>query len=110
MEIHDREEGPWTIISISGEIDFHYSGDIRDRILAALSEGRHTLVDLSNTTYINSSGIASLIEGLQHARKAGLKFALAGLGPTVRETLRLARLDQIFTTYDDTEQALQSNP
>jgi len=65
--------GRWLVV-LSGEVDLSTSPRARKAILDCLASRRPVLVDLSGVTYIDSSGIASLVEGYQNARSAGLKF------------------------------------
>lgn len=95
------------IVTVHGEVDLSWSGDIRENILAALDGGRGVLVELGDVTYIDSSGIAALVEGYQTARAEGLKFGLIGLSDAVRAVLELARLDQVFPIYADLEAAMR---
>jgi len=94
----DRKEG-YSVVRLAGEIDLQRSPDARRCILGSLNEGRSTLVDLSAVEYIDSSGVASLVEGYQLAREQALKFALIGVSTTAMSVLQLARLDQVFPIY-----------
>ena len=58
------------------------------------------LVDLSQVEYIDSSGVASLVEGYQTAKKQSLKFGLVGVSDAAMSVLKLARLDKVFPIYD----------
>ena len=68
MQSTIREQGSYTIITLSGEIDFHSSPQVRKDMLKSLDQDRNLLVDLSEVSYIDSSTIASLVESLQHAK------------------------------------------
>ena len=88
------------IVVLSGEIDMDSSRIARKAILASI-EGRHdTLVDMSAVTYIDSSGIATLVEGFQLAKEKVLEFALVGVSPFVMSVLELTRLDKVFKIYN----------
>jgi anti-anti-sigma factor len=63
------EQSGRTIVALKGEIDMEEAPKVRRTLLGSLKQKRDMLVDLSEVTYIDSSGIASLIEGLQVARK-----------------------------------------
>ena len=106
MKFETRKEGDFTIVSPSGEIDFHYSPQLREQVLAGLDDGQHVVVDLSDVTYIDSSGIASLVEGLQHAKGKGLEFSLAGVMDGVMQVLKLTRLDNVFTIHQSVADAV----
>jgi anti-sigma B factor antagonist len=99
-----------TILDISGDIDLANSPAMRKVLLGEIKD-KHTpkvLLNLKNVRYIDSSGIASLVEGLKAARDAGARLILYGLSPSVREVLELSRLQKIFEIYDTEEQALAS--
>ena len=68
------------------------------------------IVDLSRVTYIDSSGLAALIEGMQNTEEYGGKFALAGLQETIRTIFEIARLDQVFQIFPDVDTALAAAP
>jgi len=58
------------------------------------------------TQMVDSSGVASLIEGLKASRDMGCRFILIGLSTSAREVLQLSRLIKVFEIYDNEEQAL----
>ena len=64
------------------------------------------VVDLSKVTYIDSSGLAVLIEAMQNVGSYGGQFALSGLQEGVRPIFEIARLDQVFRIFPDTASAL----
>ena len=109
MESQTRKEGSYTILTLSGEIDFHVSPKVREDVLTGLDEGQNLLVDLSGVSYIDSSGIASLVEGFQHAKGKQLLFALLGVTDGVMSVLKLTRLDKVFPMYDSFEAATAPN-
>jgi anti-sigma B factor antagonist len=90
-----------TVVALEGEIDLEQAGAVRRALLDALKKGRNVLVDLSNVTYIDSSGIASLVEGLQVARRQRGELALVAVNQRVRRVLELARLDKVFQIHAD---------
>jgi len=96
MECSTRQEGKFMIVTLAGEVDLHYSPEARKQILAQLNNNYHVLVDLSGVEYIDSSGIASLVEGFQLARSKQLEFGLVGVSEAARQVLELARLDKVF--------------
>lgn len=96
MECTIQQEGGFTIVVLSGEVDLHYSPEARKHILQHLRDKQHVLVDLSGVNYIDSSGIASLVEGFQLARSSQLQFGLIGVSDAALQVLQLARLDKVF--------------
>jgi anti-sigma B factor antagonist len=100
MEYQIHIAKPFTVIALTGEVDLKFSPKAREQILKHLSRKDHVLVDLSGVSYIDSSGVASLVEGLQYAKSNNLQFGIVGASPTALKVLKLAKLDQVFTIYD----------
>lgn len=94
-----RSENDIDILELSGEIDLQHSPTLREKILASLKKKRALLIDLGKVSYIDSSGIASLVEGLQTARKAQLPYGLMHVSKAASQVLSLTRLDQVFAMY-----------
>ena len=91
------------LLKLAGEVDLHYSPKVREQILASLKAGRPLLIDLSGVSYIDSSGIASLVEGFQTAKTAKLAYGLLNISTTAMQVLTLTRLDKIFALYDSVD-------
>ena len=106
MESNRSTEGAYDVVAYSGEIDFHYSAAVRKDIIQSLDQGQHVLVDLSAVSYIDSSGIASLVQGLQHARNRDLKLDLIGVKDSVLKVLKLTRMDEVFTLHESVAAAM----
>jgi len=85
------------IVYATGEIDLSNSQGLRKTILAALKTYQKVLVDLSGVNYIDSSGIASLVEGLQFSKSNKKEFVLTKPSKQVKAIMELARLDKVFT-------------
>ncbi len=85
------------VVFVNGEIDLSNSQELRKTILAALKTNEKVSVDLSQVNYIDSSGIASLVEGLQFSKSNKKTFILTKPSPQVTAIMELARLDQVFT-------------
>jgi anti-sigma B factor antagonist len=101
-----RAHSPY-ILPLQGEIDLHVSPGIV-LSLAGMTAKRpaHIVVDLSGVTYVDSSGLAALIQGMQNVVEYGGKFALAGLQEDVRPIFEIAKLDQVFEIFPDVDSAL----
>jgi anti-sigma B factor antagonist len=98
------------VLSLEGEIDLHVTPRIAASLQAMTQDKPpRIVVDLSRVTYIDSSGLAVLIEGMQNVEDYGGKFALAGLQETVKSIFETARLDQVFLIYPHVDAALAAN-
>ncbi len=60
-------------------------------------------IDLSDVTWIDSSGLAILVEVYKFARKIGREVRLINVSPTVRKRICLAHLEGVFALRDDNE-------
>lgn len=110
MQILARYVNKTTIFDISGDIDLANSPAVRKALLREVRENRtpRVVMNLTKVRYIDSSGVASLVEGLKASRDLGLRFIMFGLSPSAREVLQLSRLLGIFEVYDNEDQALKS--
>ena len=108
--ISARRQDKSTIFDLSGDIDFANSAKVRDWVLREIRESRtsRVVMNLSQVRYIDSSGVASLVEGLKASRDLGSRFILCGLSTSAREVLQLSRLLKVFEVYDSEEQAMTS--
>lgn len=88
------------VIQLTGEVELHNSPHCRDIILDCLGKGHNIVLDLSAVTYLDSSGIASFVEGYKYAKEHNLEFGLMNVNDVVRRMLELARLDEVFPIYD----------
>jgi anti-sigma B factor antagonist len=106
MEHEVKDEGAFTVVALKGEVDMRCSPVARKAILSAVEKNKPLVVELSGVTYMDSSGVASLVEGLQMAKKRNLGFSLAGTSAPVMSVLKLARLDKVFTLHMTLSDAL----
>src|SRR5229473_1914573 len=75
------------VLPLKGEIDLHVSPSVTASLNAMIEKKpRRLVVDLSDVTYIDSAGLAALIEAMQKVEGYGGRFLLAGLQETVRST------------------------
>ena len=108
MKILARRLEKITIFDISGNIDLSQSPEVRKLVLKEMREDRvpRVVLNLTDVNYIDSSGIASLVEGLKASRELGSRFILFGLSTNAREVLQISRLLSFFEIYENEAQAL----
>jgi anti-sigma B factor antagonist len=108
MQISARRHDKVTIFDLTGDIDFANSRELRQSVLHEIRENRplRVVVNLSKVRYIDSSGVASLVEGLKASRDLGSHFILFGLSTSAREVLQLSRLIKVFEICESEDQAL----
>lgn len=111
MKLQIRNADNVKIIDCSGEVDLYSSTQLRDALLSEMRSGAPSvLINMTDVSYIDSSGIATLVEGLQLSRQTKTRFGLFGLRPNARSVLQLARLDKVFVTFENEQEALEKIP
>jgi anti-sigma B factor antagonist len=106
MDHSIREDRGALVVSLAGDVDLESSPRARTVLLDCVGRNRTVLVDMSAIAYIDSSGVASLVEAFQSARKAGIRFALVAVSDAAMRVLQLARLDRIFSIHASLDDAL----
>ena len=109
MKYNTGKAGTYTVLYLDGDVDLSRSPAAREQILQCLDDGQHLLIDLSAVYHIDSSGVASLVEGHQTAQDKGLRFGLVGVSSAVFAVLQLARLDKILTMHTSVEERLSTD-
>lgn len=94
------------LVKLEGDVDLEHCAPIRKLLLGAVAKGKDLLIDLSRVTYLDSSGVASLIEAMQIANKNGTALRLFAASSQVVRVFELARLDQVFPMHADLDAAL----
>jgi anti-sigma B factor antagonist len=96
------------IITPTGDIDLNASPTLRQELKKAQTSNPKTLViNLAQVPYMDSSGVATLVEAMQAARRGNTRLILCSLQDRVRSIFEIARLNTVFTIVDDTETALK---
>jgi len=107
MQINERTEDNIPIVSIVGDIDLESSPQLRAFLKPKSSQKTpRLLLDFSQVSYIDSSGLATLIEYFQAVQGFKGKLALASLSPRVKNVFEIVRLEQIFSLHPDIPSAL----
>ena len=103
-----RINGVIWIVDIEGHIDLGTSPSLRKTMLESLKSAERLAANLSRVAYIDSSGIATLLEVLKESKHTSKRFMLFGLTSEVREVLQLTRLTGVFEVHESEEEALNA--
>lgn len=108
IKISTRQLGDVTILDLVGDITLFNSPEIRKILLSLLKEQGvpQLLVNMTGIKYVDSSGIASLVEGLKISRDRGARFVLYGLSKPARTVLELTHLMRVFEVHATEQEAL----
>jgi anti-sigma B factor antagonist len=110
MKISIRDVGSAKIVEVDGDVDLGTSGVLRRTLFAALPETSILALNLESIRYIDSSGIATLIEVLNDSRRLSKQFVLFGLSTAVEEVFRLTHVIRIFRIVETEQEALGDAP
>ncbi len=109
IQVSTHELDNATMLAITGDVDLYSSPRVRDALLALTDKKvKNIFIDLTNCPYMDSSGVATLVEGLQQTGKYKGSLKIFGLVSAVKEVFELSRLDKVFDIYPDQEQAMES--
>ena len=110
MKISTRQFASITILDVTGEITLLNSPEIRKAVLGLLREKRvpHLIVNMLDVPYVDSSGVASLVEALKVARDVNSRFALYGLSKSAKNVLELTHLLRVFEVHQTEQEALEA--
>lgn len=97
LDITSREGDEGSTLEVRGQLDMESSPDLKRAIDVALGKGRELRVDLSGVEYVDSSGIAVLIEGYKKALRRSKRFILVDPNPRVLAVIELSQLQDFFT-------------
>ena len=90
------------VVTPVGEVDLASSPALRTRLSQIISESPKKLIlDLSRVPYMDSSGVATLVEALQQSRRQSIVLLLASLQERVKSVFEIARLDTVFDIKAD---------
>jgi anti-sigma B factor antagonist len=100
------------LLKLKGDVDMNTSSDVRlalTEVFAKSAVGmKALLIDLSQVRYMDSSGIATLVETMQNCMKKGARLRLIELSPPVRDVFELARLASVFEIFPTIDEAMKS--
>ena len=96
LQIDRTEKDGDALLKVKGEVDLYSSPELRTAILKGVKAKGDLGVDLSEVQYMDSSGVATLVEGLKMASRENRAFVLVAPSEPVMKVLQLARLDSVF--------------
>ena len=109
MGIYSKEirENIW-LVTVSGRLDQRLTPALEAELSHLLQADKTRLIlDLSETSYINSGGLRCLVTAWRKAKQQGGNVLLSRLQARVREVFGMVGFDKVFQIYDTTEDALE---
>lgn len=109
MNLHIDAFENVTVIKISGRLDTHSAQRLRQQLLlAANGSDKNVIVDLAGIDFIDSSGLAAIVQGMKQCRAGGGDLRLCRPPQAVRMVLELTRLDKALDIFPNHESAIHS--
>lgn len=109
LKVETRELEGVTVLELHGDVSADGEADITAAYDAAIAAGTTTvLIELSHTSYINTSGISVLISVAMAARKAGHHVMVSGASPHYKKVFDLVRFSSFVSMFDTEADALAS--
>jgi anti-sigma B factor antagonist len=109
MRITQENRADVVILRLSGQLVGGPDADaVRDTIQANLAQGRRKiLIDLHEVSWVNSTGLGTLISGHMNASREGGQLILMRASRRIDSIFEVTRLDTVFQIYRDEDSALQ---
>ena len=107
--IEDRpvDGGRAHVVAVRGEVDLFTAPEFKQRVMAPIAAGVDlVVVDLTETTFIDSSSLGALIGANRRLKSRGGRLAVACGNETIIKTFRVTGLDGVFTLVPTAEAAL----
>ncbi|MEE8104419.1 MAG: STAS domain-containing protein [Planctomycetota bacterium] len=106
MEVTREERNGGILLDVAGNVDIYTSPELRGELKAAIdAKCPRIVVDMARVTFVDSSGLATLIEGLQRVKTFNGRLVLCALPKTVLGVFQLSNLDTLFEIAPDRDAA-----
>ena len=110
FSIEDRQVGDVHVVSVAGEVDLFTAPEFKQRVMAPIGAGiDHVVVDLMETTFIDSSSLGVLIGAHRRLKSRGGRLVVACREEAIIKTFRITGLDTVFTLTDSVEAAISQD-
>jgi anti-sigma B factor antagonist len=95
------------VIAVRGEIDLFTAPELKHKLGEAIEAGRRQIVvDLSETTFLDSTALGVLIGAVKRLRSDSGRLVLVNVDVNIAKTFEITGLDQIFTILPTREEAI----
>jgi anti-sigma B factor antagonist len=109
MQIKERKMGDVAVCDVEGEINIDTSPDVRktfDKLIGG--QCRKVVLNFGNLNYIDSSGLATLIEMLQRLKKIEGKLRICCISDKIKSIFEITKLEKLFEMFNNEDDALKN--
>ncbi len=108
MEMTNEQINGTTILKLSGRFDAYAAPAVETFFRKINTDPLpYIIVNLTNVSFIDSTGLATLVIGMKRCRQQNGELVLCSMSPTIRTIFELTRLDKVFTTSGTQEEAIE---
>jgi anti-sigma B factor antagonist len=104
MDVKTSQQDGVAVITINGEINISTSPSLKK--IFEKENAKKLVIDLERVSYIDSSGLATLVEALKRARSQGGALGLAGMSDKVKSLFEITKLDKLFAIFPNQQEAI----
>jgi anti-anti-sigma factor len=105
MKIETQKNGPVMIVSVSGRLDTHTTGQFDEAMTPLAETEKHLVIDFSNLEYISSAGLRSILMVAKKVKENQGSLALASLTQMVKDVFEMSGFGAIIRIYPDSPSA-----
>src|SRR3954452_14915741 len=96
------------VVAVSGEVDLYTAADLKAALTHAVEDGCMSMViDLTNTNFMDSTGLSTLVSAQKRMRSRGGKLVIVNVDPSLAYTFQITGLDLVFKVVGDRMTALR---
>ena len=104
-----RWQDKLVVVDVVGDMDMDHSSAFQQCLSDVMAKKpTHVIVDLAGVSYMDSSGIASLVKLNSQTKSAGASLSLVAVHQNVQSILQITRLDTMFSVFDTEQEAIAS--
>ena len=109
IDFREIENKGITVVTVEGEIDVYTSIELRNEVKSIIDDGSKILImDLGKVTYMDSSGLGTLVSILQRLKKESGTLKLIKVTTNIKKIFELTRLTRYFEMYDSEDECVKS--
>jgi anti-sigma B factor antagonist len=109
MELIEHSIGSVQVLSLKGSFDTYHAQSVRQWLeQATKSDPAKVVVNLQDVSFLDSTGLSTLVQGMKRSRQLNGDIRLCGLRPPIRMVFELTRLDRVFEIFGSEEEAVEA--
>jgi anti-sigma B factor antagonist len=103
----EQENGELAVIALTGEVDLYTAPEFKQELVRLIDDGaRKVVVDLTGTTFIDSTTLGVLVSGLKRLRPKGGQLVLVVTDRNIRKIFEITGLDRVFSLHHERADAV----